>query len=151
MSSQPLEKNNRRLFKRSVCSGFSKDALLTGNQINILARDPSVLEKQEGQVHLRESPAVTRILESALGKQRNTSAVRSSASKAPTSDQSNNGSTTSDASDEVVVVSKDNAIKQSQETKPALTFDFNSLVPPEVWGDLMPVTLSRLTRLMNEY
>ncbi len=121
----------------------------------MLGRDPHILKRQASQVRLRDSPVVSRILEATLGSYApvparphlTPKATQIELPKAVTAGQDNSISTTSETSDGVLIEMTPDTPEQLQNTTPARNFDFGSLMPPEVWNDLMPVSRYDLVML----
>ncbi|KAH7002964.1 hypothetical protein EDB82DRAFT_439204 [Fusarium venenatum] len=102
--------------------------------IGVLSKDPSVLKRQGAWSTTNRVPLVKQIIEKALGHAANwepkTLTVRAASAQDSTQSATNQKS---ESDDEVLV-----ATTPSDVSKPTIEFNFDTLMPPEVWEDLLP-------------
>ncbi|EKJ79151.1 hypothetical protein FPSE_00752 [Fusarium pseudograminearum CS3096] len=125
--------------------------------IGVLSKDPSVLKRQGAWSTTNRVPLVKQIIEKALGHAANwepkplavkpasaQDAVQSGsidvsqAQKAESDDEVLVDSATSSIATPITSDGKVTATAASDLSKPAVEFNFDTLMPPEVWEDLLP-------------
>ncbi|KAL2689450.1 hypothetical protein Neosp_003504 [[Neocosmospora] mangrovei] len=105
----------------SVRSALREEQSKIITAINALSRDPSILQRQGSWAALNRSEKVTAIIQRALGKLAGSEATEVAAHVASASD-----------SDGVVDLDDEEPVSKKE-------FNFATLLPAEVWRDVMPV------------